>query len=103
MVFFKKQLVKALRVPPKSLGPTIRQTVRDLLVADVEGTCIDGAFVVAVVSIDKFGDGYIEPLEGYVRFDITYNAIMMKPFKNEILDSTVSQVTAVRGGVGGGG
>lgn len=89
-------MVKPLRVPPKCLGPSLTKTIKDLLTSEVEGSCIDGAFVVAVLEIyEPLPKGLIEPLEGFVRFDVKYSAIFMKPFKNEVLDATVSQVTAL--------
>jgi DNA-directed RNA polymerase subunit E'/Rpb7 len=96
MVFFQMTIAKTLLVPPKCLGASLKQTARDLLVAEVEGTCIDGAYVVAVLRTDNLTKPFIEPLTGYARYEVTYEAIMLRPFKHEVLDASVTQAHQVR-------
>jgi DNA-directed RNA polymerase II subunit RPB7 len=39
----------------------------------------------------------IQPGRGYVVYPVKYNAIVFRPFKGEVLDAIVSQVTKVIG------
>lgn len=94
----QKELTRTVVIHPRFLGKKLRKTVTDTLKAEVVGSCIDGAHVIAVLRIadDNVSRGTIEPLTGSVRYDVTYRAIMFRPFKNEILDCVATQVTAVR-------
>jgi DNA-directed RNA polymerase II subunit RPB7 len=87
-------------IHPRFLGKKLRKTVVDTLKADVVGSCIDGAHVIAVLRIsdENVSRGVVEPLTGSVRYDVTYRAIMFRPFRNEVLDCVVKQVTAVGSG-----
>jgi DNA-directed RNA polymerase subunit E'/Rpb7 len=84
-------------IHPRFLGKKLRKTVVDTLKAEVVGSCIDGAHVIAVLRIsdENVSRGVVEPLTGSVRYDVTYRAIMFRPFRNEVLDCVVKQVTAV--------
>ena len=97
-VRLQKELTKTVVIHPRFLGKKLRKTVVETLKADVVGSCIDGAHVIAVLRIadDNISRGTIEPLTGSVRYDVVYRAIMFRPFKNEILDCVVKQVTEVR-------
>ncbi len=47
----QQRLTKSLRIAPKYLGSGLDRTRRDQLIAEVEGTCIEGAFVIIVLGI----------------------------------------------------
>ena len=45
-----------------------------------------------MTSFDSIGQGKIGE-DGFASFPITYKAIVYRPFKNEVVDATVSSVT----------
>jgi DNA-directed RNA polymerase II subunit RPB7 len=47
------------------------------------------------LSIDFIGKGIIQDSYGYAIFDIKYKAIVLKPFKGEVVDAVVSGVNKV--------
>lgn len=51
--------------------------------------------IVAITNIENVGTGMIQPGRGYVVYPVKYNAIVFRPFKGEVLDAVVSQVTKV--------
>ena len=71
-------------------------------------------YVIAVTSLDNIGVGKIQPGDdersidrpyanfllclgrGYVIFPVKYHAIVFRPFKHEVVDAIVTQVTKVR-------
>ena len=71
--------------------------MRERLYADVEGTCTgsDG-YIVAVIGISAIGHGTIEPGSGQATFEVSYSAIVYRPFKGEVLDGSVVSVSKVR-------
>jgi DNA-directed RNA polymerase subunit E'/Rpb7 len=97
-VCLQKELTKTVVIHPRFLGKQLRKTVTETLIAEVVGSCLDGAHVIAVLRIsdENISHGTIEPLTGSVRYDVTYRAIMFRPFRNEVLDCVVKSVTPVR-------
>jgi DNA-directed RNA polymerase II subunit RPB7 len=67
------------------------------LYSDVEGTC-SGQFgyIIAVVSILDIGKGMVLPGTGQAEFVTRYRAIVFKPFKGEVVDGVVNNVSKVR-------
>ena len=64
---------------------------------DVGGTCSGQlGFVIAVVSISDIGKGMVFSGKGEAEFITRYRAIMFKPFKGEVADGVVHNVTRVR-------
>lgn len=72
------------------------QYLESKLYADVEGTC-SGQFgyIIAVVSILDIGKGMVLPGSGQAEFITRYRAIVFKPFKGEVVDGVVNNVTKV--------
>jgi DNA-directed RNA polymerase subunit E'/Rpb7 len=46
-----------------------------------------------VVQEDDISMGKVDPLTGFVKFRIKYDAVMFRPFRNEVLDAPVKSVT----------
>ena len=73
------------------------QFLESKLYSDVEGTC-SGQFgyIIAVVSMSDIGNGIVLPGSGQAEFVARYRAIVFKPFKGEVVDGVVNNVTKVR-------
>ena len=94
-------MTRTIMVHPQYLGPGLKSYVRDQLVVEVEGVSVDNAgFIIAVLSVDDGGitRGLIDHLTGFVKYTIAYNALMFRPFKNEVMDAVVKAVSDVSGG-----
>ena len=48
---------------------------------------------VAVIEDSSIGKGQIDETSGFVTFKVGYKAIVMRPFRNEVIDVVVSQCT----------
>lgn len=72
------------------------QFLESKLYSDVEGTC-SGQFgyIIAVVSMSDIGNGIVLPGSGQAEFVARYRAIVFKPFKGEVVDGVVNNVTKV--------
>ena len=73
------------------------QFLESKLYSDVEGKC-SGQFgyIIAVVSMSDIGSGIVLPGSGQAEFVARYRAIVFKPFKGEVVDGVVNNVTKVR-------
>ena len=82
---------------PSYFGPRMQQYLESKLYSDVEGTCSGQfGFIIAVVSISDIGKGMVVPGNGQAEFITRYRAIVFKPFKGEVVDGVVHNVTRVR-------
>ena len=54
-------------------------------------------YIISVITITSIGEGKILPSTGQARFRTTYTAIVMKPFKGEVVDAKVVNVNKVSG------
>ena len=100
MVFFKKRLTRVVYVHPQHLGPRLREHIKARTQDDVQsaamGTVSGVGFVVLVLQIkdDMISRGTIDHLTGLTRFEVSYDAIVFRPFRNEVLDATAKVCTA---------
>lgn len=105
-MFFKAQLVKELKLEPQDMGKRIQEMVHARLKEAVEGKLIgNSGFVISVLNIsdDWMGKGALDNSTGGAVYKVGYEAIVFRPFKNEVLDVIVSSVNAhgFVGSVGG--
>ena len=52
-------------------------------------------YIIAVISINDIGEGKVLPSTGQARFKTNYVAVVMKPFKGEVVDAKVVNVNKV--------
>jgi len=74
----------------------MKSFLENKLYSDVEGTC-SGAYgyIIAVIGITDHGKGMVMSGTGQAEFVCRYNAIVFKPFKNEVVDGVVGEVNKV--------
>jgi DNA-directed RNA polymerase II subunit RPB7 len=88
------EMEKPLVLPPKDLRKNIRDLLRQKLTKLVEGSCSRRyGYIIAVTHIveDHYGQGRICEGTGDVTFPMKYNAIVFKPFRNEVIDAVVTE------------
>jgi len=92
-MFFLITLHKIVQLQPRYFGPKLRTTLIEKLYSEVEGSCSGRyGFIIAVTSVDEIGLGKIQEGTGLVQFPITYQAIVFRPFRNEVVDAVVKSV-----------
>jgi len=91
-MFFVKKLKRDILLEPIHLGPKMKKKVEWRLREELEGRCLGKhGYIVQILALDE---GAIEPGKidndfGSVHMTVTYQAIMLRPFKNEVLDTVV--------------
>ncbi|BEI92543.1 uncharacterized protein CcaverHIS019_0501710 [Cutaneotrichosporon cavernicola] len=89
-MFFLRQLTHNILLHPSYFGAQLEEYVRQKLYEDVEGTCNGKyGYIISVVTINDIGEGKVMPSTGQARFKCVYTAIVMKPFKGEVVDGKV--------------
>ena len=90
----------AAEAPPRRLSPCqpclsplpLSQPVDDAGFIVTVLPRVGGRPVVEDADIAK---GRVDPMTGFVRYVVAYNALMFRPFKNEVLDAVVKSVSEV--------
>lgn len=91
----QKTLRHTIQLHPRYLGQNLRDTLETQLRRDVEGTLEADAFVITVMGMnsDSSVQGTVNAQSGFVTFEVTYDAILFRAFKHEVLLGEVSAVT----------
>jgi len=91
-MFFVKKLHRDILLQPVHLGPGMKHKVEFQLREEVEGKCLGKhGYVIQVLTLDDEAivPGKIDNDFGSVHMTVSYQAIMLRPFKNEVLDTIV--------------
>jgi DNA-directed RNA polymerase II subunit RPB7 len=97
MGFFKRHFTRHVLVEPKHLGPELNAHVKAQATQEATGANAgESGFVVSVLRIpdENIGEGIIDDLTGRVRFNVGFDAVCFKPFRNEVMDTVVLQCTS---------
>ncbi|TFK20251.1 DNA-directed RNA polymerase II subunit [Coprinopsis marcescibilis] len=93
-MFFIKELTHTILLHPSYFGPRMESYLESKLYADVEGTCSGQfGFIISVVSVLDIGKGMVLSGSGQAEFVARYRAIVFKPFKGEVMDGVVRNVS----------
>lgn len=95
-MFFAKTLGHRILVPPESFGPSIKMEVERRLRHEVEGTCHGKyGFIICVMKVESYGEGHVQDSYGYAAYNVKYEALVLKPYKGEVVDALVTSVNKV--------
>ena len=93
-MFYVKSLEHEIELEPIHFGPKLKATIIRLLKEEVEGLALANyGYVVNVIAVpeEKIRSGVIEYDTGNVVFTVEYQALLLRPFVNEVFDATVTQ------------
>lgn len=93
-MFFVHHLERELFLHPSFFDAHAEQNIRDKLHMDMEGKIIGEMMVVTIIEIDEISEPKLVPGTGMARYDVSYRAIVWRPFKGEVVDGMVSSVLA---------
>jgi DNA-directed RNA polymerase II subunit RPB7 len=91
-MFYMSRLRKDVLLDAHFLGRSLRSQVRKKIMDELEGQCIGKfGFVILILDIDDADivPGLIDNDTGAANVTVWYNAIFLRPFKNEVLDAVV--------------
>jgi DNA-directed RNA polymerase II subunit RPB7 len=91
-MFFMKKLRRDILLEPQFLGPRMRELVKARLFEELEGQCLGRlGYIISILDIDDsdISAGLIDIDTGSVNISVWYSAILLRPFKNEVLDAVV--------------
>jgi DNA-directed RNA polymerase II subunit RPB7 len=92
-MFFVVLRSDTLQLEPKYFSKDIGSRVLSQLRKKVEGQLTGRyGYTVAVVKIQSTSKGRLHMDSGFAHFDVQYFAVVMRPFLNEVIQATVTQV-----------
>lgn len=92
-MYYVVEMEHHILLEPKFFGPSMQKRLRKQLEDDVEGTCdVNHGFIVAIHGQPAFQIGRIFPGRPEVTFPVTYQALVFKPYKNEVVLGFVTKV-----------
>ena len=95
-MFYLKVITKSLLLAPSHFGKDLKEIVKRQLMEEVEGTSLGNAgFVITVFKVldENIRLDIIEYDTGFANVIVDYSAICFRPFRNEVMDAIVSNVT----------
>lgn len=86
---------RSVQIHPRFFGVKLKERLTQRLIAEVEGSFAGKyGFVVAVLQvIQPIPKGELQEGTGFAVFPLNYQAVVFRPFKGEVMDSVVTQVT----------
>lgn len=91
-MFFVKKLRRDILLEPCHLGSRLKESVKRRVLEELEGQCLGKhGYVVSILDIEDADiiPGYIDNDSGAVHVTVWYSAILLRPFRNEVLDTVV--------------
>ncbi|KXL46965.1 hypothetical protein M433DRAFT_87331 [Acidomyces richmondensis BFW] len=91
-MFFVKELEYRVTLHPSFFNQGAPQAVIEKLYTDREGKNLGTMMIVAIIDVTDVSEPKIVPGTGFADYDISYRAIVWRPFKGEVVDGLVSSV-----------
>eukprot|EP01031_Cornospumella_fuschlensis_P039182 gene39182-47674_t len=99
-MFLIKRLVREVLLEPRFLGPNLNDHVKTKVTTELEGQCLGKhGYVISVLDIKDVDiqPGLIDYTTGSVLIRVHYSVILLRPFRNEVLDAVVSMASDQNG------
>lgn len=99
-MFFIKKLRREVLLEPKYLGPSLKEHVRNKVIGELEGQCLGNhGYVISVLEIknEDIVPGLIDNDSGSVQVTVYYSVILLRLFRNEVVDAVVSMASDANG------
>lgn len=91
-MFFVHVLEHRINLHPSFFTGQSEKFIRDKLLADVEGTNTGTMMIIAVINIQDISEPKVVPGTGFAQYDVSYQAVVWRPFRGEVVDGLVTSV-----------
>ena len=93
-MLFIKEFTHNITLSPSDLGKDLKKIIKIKLINQVTGTCNEKfGYYIKVINIGEIKNGFILEGSGNIIFKMTYKVVLLRPFKNEVSDGIVHQIT----------
>lgn len=91
-MFFVKNLEHRINLHPSFLGGQAQEFVLNRLYEEVEGQNMGSLMIISIIDVLDISEPKIVPGTGEAQYDISYRAIIFRPFRGEVVDGLVTSV-----------
>ena len=89
----QKQLTHTVTLHPQYFCTDLKNSILKILHSEVEGTCAgQNGYIICVLEVVDLGSGVLLPTTGYAEYQVTFKAVVFRPFRNEVMDAIVTTV-----------
>eukprot|EP01039_Chlorochromonas_danica_P007398 gene7398-8184_t len=99
-MFFIKKLRREVELEPRFLGPQLKEHVRNKVTAELEGQCLGKhGYVISLLEIkdEDILPGLVDNDSGAVHITVYYSVVLLRLFRNEVVDAVVSMASDQNG------
>lgn len=82
---------ETVRVPPEKLNEKLDETAEELTKENFEGMMANGSFTLLITNVKSVGDGKVVHGDGGVYQKVSFNALVLKPEMQEIIEGSVCE------------
>jgi len=93
-MFFVHTLEYRINLHPSFFGGSASTYITDQLYRDVEGKNTGTMMIIAIIDVEDISEPKVVPGSGFAQFDVSYRAIVWRPFRGEVVDGLVSSVVS---------
>ena len=93
-MFFEITQTKDVLLHPRNFGKRASEEILKTLMKEIAGTCTARyGYIIAVTEVKHWKKGLIQEGTGHAVFPVTFTCIVMRPFKGEVFEAVVTNVT----------
>ena len=93
IMFYRKQLKRTILLHPKYFDKNLKSTVKERLEREIRGENLgEQGYCIEVLDVTTITRGKLQAATGMGVFHITFNAILLRPYLNEVLQAQVTLV-----------
>jgi DNA-directed RNA polymerase II subunit RPB7 len=99
-MFFVKRLRREILMEPLYLGAKLKEHVKHRVMQELEGQCLGRhGFVISVLDVkdEDIEPGLIDNDTGAVNVAVWYTVILLRPYRNQVLDTVVTSASDENG------
>ncbi|WPG97391.1 Hypothetical protein R9X50_00016600 [Acrodontium crateriforme] len=93
-MFFVKTLEHRIPLHPSYFASDAQQHILAKLYADKEGSNTGTELIIAIIDVEDISEPKVVPGTGQAEYDVSYRAIVWRPFKGEVVDALVTNVVS---------
>ena len=93
-MYYKLKIKERIRLPPKLFGKELEDSLERAIMEQYEGMLTkDSGILLALIKIEKIGEGVIIPGDGAVYYETVFNMLAWKPQLQELVEGEVGEIT----------
>ncbi|EMC93119.1 hypothetical protein BAUCODRAFT_228826 [Baudoinia panamericana UAMH 10762] len=91
-MFFVKTLEHRLTLHPSYFSAQSQAYIEEQLYREQEGKNTGTMLIIAIIDIEDVSEPKVVPGSGLAQYDVSFRAIVWRPFRGEVVDGLVSSV-----------